>query len=942
MASSSGIADERAVIFQLLEHALERSLECPGAYRALRGDMADANFRQTVASTKRTAPDPNLADAFQRALLKREDLITRVLNLLEVDPETPHAEDRWLRLQLIRELRQLLARSCVRALEPDLVILDEFQRFKELLDEPDPDNPDDIRNLAGELFRQPGARTLLLSATPYKMYTLRDETDDDHYADFLRTTRFLMGDHETAQFETELRAFRRMLTMPDSLSDSQGRTELISRKRRVEKRLRRFMVRTERLAVTGDRNGMLTEVPMPEMALTPEDVRTYARLDHLSQQLKSGDVLDYWKSAPYLLNFMSDYKLKKDLGGALAKGTVPASVTRLVAETPLLSRNALDAYERIDPGNARLRGLYADTIESGAWRLLWVPPSLPYYSGRGAYTDEHLRHFTKRLVFSSWNVVPDAISMVLSYSAERAMMKGRDPVARNTAVDRARLRGLLAIRNQDGNPATMSTFSLLYPCLALARLLDPLEIVSSLGGADRVVTAAEVLNEAKARVAAALEPVTRRTPGEGPEDQRWYWIAPLLLDHRGRSRTATVEWMSSSAMLQNPGQKEGADDESGAWPDHVALAHRVIRDGAGSLQLGRVPSDLIESTALLGLAGPGTCALRGLGRVLARLSGQPPDRADRDTRDAALRIAWGFRSLFNVPEVMSLLRTENADADAYWRRTLQEGFDGNLQAVVDEYLHLLPEWHGLANQGHAGAARGMAEALHEAITMRAVNYSADDIATEHGQLSLSPMHIRVRFALRYGRDAIDEQQQLHRSSAVRAAFNSPFWPFVLSSTSVGQEGLDFHQYCHAVVHWNLPANPVDLEQREGRVHRFKGLAIRRNVAERNRSHAFRSHHLDPWQAMFNAAARTVTKSAHRDIEPYWVYEGPASIQRYVPALPLSKDGERMGRLRKSLAAYRLAFGQSRQDDLVAYLQDHVEPEMLDELTEQLGIDLTPR
>ena len=35
----------------------------------------------------------------------------------------------------------------------------------------------------------------------------------------------------------------------------------------------------------------------------------------------------------------------------------------------------------------------------------------------------------------------------------------------------------------------------------------------------------------------------------------------------------------------------------------------------------------------------------------------------------------------------------------------------------------------------------------------------------------------------------------------------PYWPFVLVSTSVGQEGLDFHPYCHVVVHWNLPKQP---------------------------------------------------------------------------------------------------------------------------------------
>jgi hypothetical protein len=140
----------------------------------------------------------------------------------------------------------------------------------------------------------------------------------------------------------------------------------------------------------------------------------------------------------------------------------------------------------------------------------------------------------------------------------------------------------------------------------------------------------------------------------------------------------------------------------------------------------------------------------------------------------------------------------------------------------------------------------------------------------------------------------------------------------------------------------LPANPVDLEQREGRVHRFKGLAIRRNVAERNWQHAFHPKVRDPWDILFSQAARGVTQASLRDIEPFWVYEGSASIQRYVPTLPLSRDLERLGHLRKSLAAYRLAFGQSRQDDLVAYLQGHIESEALQEIIDQLGVDLSPR
>ena len=74
---------------------------------------------------------------------------------------------------------------------------------------------------------------------------------------------------------------------------------------------------------------------------------------------------------------------------------------------------------------------------------------------------------------------------------------------------------------------------------------------------------------------------------------------------------------------------------------------------------------------------------------------------------------------------------------------------------------------------------------------------------------------------------------------VRRTFNSPFWPWVLVTTSVGQEGLDFHRYCHSVVHWNIPATPVELEQREGRVQRYKSHSVRRNLAAKHGDAAVR-------------------------------------------------------------------------------------------------------
>jgi len=72
------------------------------------------------------------------------------------------------------------------------------------------------------------------------------------------------------------------------------------------------------------------------------------------------------------------------------------------------------------------------------------------------------------------------------------------------------------------------------------------------------------------------------------------------------------------------------------------------------------------------------------------------------------------------------------------------------------------------------------------------------------------------------------------------------------------------------------------------------------------------------------------------------HHGPAMIERLVPMLPFSRDAARLPELRKALAAYRLAFGQPRQEELVEFLgADRTDADLL-QLAAQLRIDLTPR
>ncbi len=104
---------------------------------------------------------------------------------------------------------------------------------------------------------------------------------------------------------------------------------------------------------------------------------------------------------------------------------------------------------------------------------------------------------------------------------------------------------------------------------------------------------------------------------------------------------------------------------------------------------------------------------------------------------------------------------------------------------------------------------GLVQEIASALSLRTTNLLADVFECEGRKLRKEdePLRMRNRFALAFGQTKkSDDEDKLALLRCV-SAFNSPFWPFVLVSTSVGQEGLDFHPYCHAIVHWNLPSNP---------------------------------------------------------------------------------------------------------------------------------------
>lgn len=944
LKSTTGTVEERALLYWMLDGAW--GLKGRGPYNLLQCYASAERFRRAVDEFHRYHEiEPSLAEAFADALARREQTEREagepdIRELFDELCERFARNRKWIpesdasdRNRLVAELRGLLASTCITALEPDLIILDEFQRFKHLLD-----GSDSASSLARGLFEYGQARVIMLSATPYKMYTMSHESDeDDHYRDFLRTYQFLSADSARRErFERLLSAYRRELFR---LGGDRGALARLGEvKGELERELRLVMVRTERLAVTADRDGMLADVTS-KAALRPRDLSSYVTLQRVARLVDHGDTMEFWKSAPYLLNFMDGYGLKDSLKESSEDPAVAPELAYTLAagRESLLPWRRVTSYGEVDPCNARMRALLDGTVGRGAWRLLWVPPSLDYYKPGGAFADPDIRGFTKRLVFSSWRVVPKAVAAIASYEAERLAVKSSEAAPQYSSEARKRRGNLLRFTRADGRLTGMPVLALLYPSIELARLCDPLEFFR--GAAGSTPAKEEALGEAARRIEGALSRLRVKGREAGPEDESWYWAAPLLLDLRADRRRAR-EWFSDRAVAESwAGASGESGEEDSLWSAHVEQA-RSILESHGAARLGRRPADLAMVLAKMGTAGPAVCALRALSRV----SGGPDFLSHAALRTGAAQLGWAFRRLFNLPETTALLRGGGSGEAAYWKVVLDYCADGGLQSCLDEYAHVLRESLGLLDAAPEKIAAEVSAAMREALSLRTSNLGVDEVRPDPARerVAITGRRMRGHFALRFGEEQTDDDKGLNRAEQVRSAFNSPFWPFVLATTSVGQEGLDFHHYCHAVVHWNLPANPVDLEQREGRVHRYKGHAVRKNVADSHGRVGDLDGAHDPWEAMFEVA-RAARGPAASDLTPYWVYpkEGGAVIERHVPALPLSRDAERYSALRRSLAVYRMVFGQSRQEELTAYLLSALPPEERSSAASELRVNLEP-
>lgn len=844
LQTSAGNMNERALMFAILSHlddfkdhktALKNRLNIYGANGDNWTDIID-KYEKDIKENVCTGYRENISkevvndDCYQEA----KDLLLKAIALNDYNTTN----------KAITLFRIIFCKISMKELNPDLVIMDEFQRFSSLLDlEGNSEEAMLTRTFFG---KEDGPFILLVSATPYKPFTTLEELNenkiDEQYQDFNKLADFLFDGREDIVFQQVWHDYSKELCH----ISSDNLDILIAKKNIAEDTMYEAMSRTERY-----RNSSQDDT---YLKISTGDIASYCQMQEVlgeCNKMSEGRFgvktlpMEYAKSSPYLLSFMDKYKLKEKLAKAYTEH--PWKIKQ--KQQYLIKKKNINTYERIPSCNAKLDKLsnilFGEKGEKHGEQLFWIPASHPYYKIPASNVFAKNHDFSKVLVFSAWEMVPRMIACMISYAIEQKSISHAFPSATYTNTKENSEKD--ALDKQEGEKA--GTGRLRRESLELVTccsdfLKDAYNPKAYLGND---------LKEIKAGIKENFKNTNRFTLVEQPTTAKFLLEAIKLLDSNTEEKILISE-------------------------------------------------DGLDTLVNMAIGSPGICFYRLLGNK---------DLA----QEAATKICNNiFNRRYNAAVIDILYNKKSVQT--YFKQVIDYCVMGNLQAVLDEFAYMIDE-------------RSNGERNVEMIQKRMIesfidrNYQEIDTTESFGKEKKKKWRIRTHYAMPYGNIRMTDQAT-NRANDVRLAFNSPFRPFILASTSVGQEGLDFHWYCRKIMHWNISSNPQDMEQREGRIDRYKSLFVRRNVAK---------FHPETytWNEMFDLARTEAKDKGFCELVPYWsipqdmlksIAETDREyIESIVPLYPLSMDYDRYRHMKSVLRLYRLTMGQPRQEELLEFFKD---------------------
>ncbi len=405
-----GRLEERALIFRLPKGRFP-TLDTKWFSKKCRGNQAhESSWNYALSLHEDLKGVRDLQDRFLEALAEDKHL-----NLGAVDADTIlQAADQKRPAHFMGSLRTAFAMAVLRDVKPDIVIFDELQKFREMLIDPPGATPDPV-TLALRGGRSNGHGLLLLSATPYRLYSARQEeaAGASHHQDFFALIRFLFGPDTRLpkEIERDFLDFGGMMLAKET-PDFQVLGDL---RDEIQRRLQRVMSRTER----PNNAGASLEENLenhPRSEILPEDLRIFrnwvTRLQD-GQKNERGKVdlvsfaVPFWLSVPLPIQM-------------LGKGYVAwrrADKARKRRDEPTLRRTQRDNLDAPKswphPQFRALNGI----APPSRLALPWIAPSLPWWDLQGPWAAPGANG-GKMLIFTRFKAVPPALASLLSFNLE--------------------------------------------------------------------------------------------------------------------------------------------------------------------------------------------------------------------------------------------------------------------------------------------------------------------------------------------------------------------------------------------------------------------------------------------------------------------------------------------------------------------------------------------
>lgn len=911
-----GKMEERATVVALLDRLWPRLAADEDAF-----DGSPKSWSATLKyQCKALADRPDaavIARRFREALRKVLDVAPgrQVESVLRAWVKAlPEGKKRWRPFMARMRTALALAALSRHEVRPDLVILDEFQKFPEILAV----RPEGkvaaalqdralrllVDGLMGKDGRNPAV--LLLSATPYKMHPAQQlragEGSDQLYDDFYRIVEFLNGsdgESEAKELKVDFRSFERLL-FDSSEETPDRRTKILGMKQRIERRLRRIMARTER---SDDPAYAQQTVHQPvEAVLKSDDLVIFDdfadRLRRVAKPKKRrsatrrkpsriGMVVPLWTSVPYPMQTLGRGYVAWNDAQSVSSQNRLGRVGEIRQPKAAATRDATQALR-----HPKLRALVGKVASPVDLALPWMPPTLKWWRLGGVwkrFTSEEGRSTppTKTLLFSRFRIAPAVIAGLVSLVVERTTAPRQYAYRHLPRSSRFRSGG------DRSSPGVAAAF---FPWPWLIKAVDPRKDSSADSNA--------ILTEA----AQSLRK----------------WLKDRGVEVRRSTRKQRPTWKLVAAIAKWIVRTEEADlfarDGTIGQIVYSAVANALVseleswRKEASAVEM-KLSLAEVKAIAQFALGAPGIV----LGRAVLR---HWQGGLDVDNLGEVFEVSWSELRPYVGHRYFdhALAKSRRGPADDV-TPLMNAIIAGNLEAVLDEQLAL---WSRVGSLVGGELLDELKTVLSLQTGRMTVHPRSSTRKNGTGSKGRSAFVIRSHAALPFvdGSDRSASKRPSRKATEgdvkgerLKRAFNSPFWPHMLTTTSMGQEGLDFHLWCKRIVHWDLPTNPVDLEQREGRVSRYAGLSVRDVLAVEKGAVALAVAAVrpfaSPWLELFAIVdGEAVGKAAvgHPGLTPWWVLP-TASLSRVVLEMPMSEQAVRLERILDDVLYYRLALGQ---------------------------------